>query len=830
MEITLRYTMCQYQTITTQETKYHRDAQALMEMAQEVTTSTEYSFAYALACHDTMIELIIRNLFDKNKKIVSHIAALILTHLINTNAEIHAAIIAQIMAALSTALSIASDQSLIDNSNESFPDDLKYVERKAKVNKYFAVVTLLMQLHPTVVIPQLTAPDNWSILCETVAALESGADTFSWAKNDDKLMVMQIIIDCIDKYTVDPQQLFHMKLVDALTSQYLVSTRSTVVSQHMTQVVSITYRLLRHFAFDNETGAAWIGAKIVNQHWFLWAISDIVTPHNVYQSSIAAHSILVFIEKMMSLDLECVKSAPTQMIEKCVKKWDQMPHSKKLNQYPRDTILQLLMLILRTEADHIQFLRHLHGRKLISQWINNFFLCNVLGDKEAIATYNIAFDFFNFYLAQIAAFGALQTELGTQVVSLFIDAICSVFAYDSCRNDVKGEWKQILKRGLQTLQGIFDFEKSLENVHIMKHFFHKLSQSEILMFSSNPKDYVRSKNTTDSEEMVMQYLSSIRHPPNGIAAQIGTKCAFVESKKHMYCYQMSALLEIFVANYAQFDWNDDHFDVETQGCIAAVMISAWFLLQVGCALPDVIVHHMSQYFAAAEHVPFKYHPVCWVSFVVLMTSDAFQPQMLRDPLNMKLCLSLTKATLDSVLDVADNSDSKLLKDVKTKTLLKYLPVRFELCCDQIIANKDASSLLFIEYYHHAIQYNSIIVSAKPKFWTSLRRKMDLIMSGSNDDKIIEYLREIAMIIDHKIQKSRENPPPDVVMANEKNKVIKTKTVNKKSKKALPLQIKFNQNKTTTKPPPPPPPPPAPQQNDAPQTMAVDTKKDDDEDK
>eukprot|EP01083_Nonionella_stella_P183953 666138_1 len=123
---------------------------------------------------------------------------------------------------------------------------------------------------------------------------------------------------------------------------------------------------------------------------------------------------------------------------------------------------------------------------------------------------------------------------------------------------------------------------------------------------------------------------------------------------------------------------------------------------------------------------------------------------------------------------------------------------------------------------------SLIVSAQPKFWTSLMRKMDLIMSGSNDDKIIEYLREIAMIINNKIQKSRENPP-DVVMANEK-KVIKTKTVNKKSKKALPLQIKFNQNKTTTKPPPPPPPPPVPQQDDAPQTMAVDTKKDDEEDK
>eukprot|EP01083_Nonionella_stella_P167233 561484_1 len=783
MEITLRYTMCQYQTITTQETKYHRDAQALMEMAQEVTTSTEYSFAYALACHDTMIELIIRNLFDKNKKIVSHIAALILTHLINTNAEIHAAIIAQIMAALSTALSIASDQSLIDNSNESFPDDLKYVERKAKVNKYFAVVTLLMQLHPTVVIPQLTAPDNWSILCETVAALESGADTFSWAKNDDKLMVMQIIIDCIDKYTVDPQQLFHMKLVDALTSQYLVSTRSTVVSQHMTQVVSITYRLLRHFAFDNETGAAWIGAKIVNQHWFLWAISDIVTPHNVYQSSIAAHSILVFIEKMMSLDLECVKSAPTQMIEKCVKKWDQMPHSKKLNQYPRDTILQLLMLILRTEADHVQFLRHLHGRKLISQWINNFFLCNVLGDKEAIATYNIAFDFFNFYLAQITKFVALQNELGAQVVSLFIDAICSVFAYDSCRNDVKGEWKQILKRGLQTLQVIFDLQKiyrAPHNVDIIKHFFHKLSQSEILMFSSNPKDYVRSKNTTDSEEMVMQYLSSIRHPTAGIKTQIETKCAFIESKKHMYCYQISALFEIFCTNYAQFDWNDEHFDVETQACIAGVMISFWFLQLVGCALPEIILHNMSQYFNGAVRggEVFKYHPVCWVSFVVLMTSDALQPQMLLDPLNMKLCLSLTKATLDSVLDEAHSG--KLLKDAKTKTLCKYLPVRLELCCDQISASLNANGkdeglspyLAFIEYYHHAISYNAVIVSTKAKLWTSLRLKMDYIMNwskekgssnekgNSNDNmqKIVEYVREIAQIIDNKIQ-SRENPPP-----------------------------------------------------------------------
>eukprot|EP01083_Nonionella_stella_P253996 873449_1 len=118
---------------------------------------------------------------------------------------------------------------------------------------------------------------------------------------------------------------------------------------------------------------------------------------------------------MMSLDVECVREAPTQMIEKCAKKWDQMPHNKKLNQYPRNTILQLLMLILKSEADHVQFLRLVHGRKLIAQWINNFFLCNVLDDKEAIATYNIAFDFFNFYLAQITAFVALQNELGTQV-------------------------------------------------------------------------------------------------------------------------------------------------------------------------------------------------------------------------------------------------------------------------------------------------------------------------------------------------------------------------------------------------------------------------------
>eukprot|EP01083_Nonionella_stella_P217363 780458_1 len=150
-----------------------------------------------------------------------------------------------------------------------------------------------------------------------------------------------------------------MQLVDTLTSQYLVSTRSKVVSEYMAQVVSITYRLLTHFAFNNEVGAEWISKKIVNQHWFLWAISDIVTPHNVYQNSIAAESILVFVEKMMSLDLEFES---TQMIEYCVKKWGEI---KKLNQYPRGTVLKLLMLILNEEADHVQFIRHY---KLISQW------------------------------------------------------------------------------------------------------------------------------------------------------------------------------------------------------------------------------------------------------------------------------------------------------------------------------------------------------------------------------------------------------------------------------------------------------------------------------
>eukprot|EP01084_Bolivina_argentea_P043028 79304_1 len=210
---------------------------------------------------------------------------------------------------LNVASTLAGNQSLIDNSNESFPDDLKnnYLERTPKLNRYFNIVSKLIELYPSTIIPKLIEEENCNILCDIVAQLESGADTYQWAKNDDKLIVMKILIDLIDVYNIDCNQLFNMKLIDALTSQYLVSTRSKIVSPHMAQVVSITYRLLTHFAIacdinekeennNNNNKSNWISEKIVGKHWFLWAISDIITPHNVYQSSLATDSILAFLK------------------------------------------------------------------------------------------------------------------------------------------------------------------------------------------------------------------------------------------------------------------------------------------------------------------------------------------------------------------------------------------------------------------------------------------------------------------------------------------------------------------------------------------------------
>eukprot|EP01084_Bolivina_argentea_P029363 54503_1 len=158
-------------------------------------------------------------------------------------------IISLMIGKLTKALEIASDQNLIDNSNDSFPDDLKsYTERMPKLDKFLRCLIELLQLFPTQIIPQLIHETNWCLLCKIFAALERGAGTFQWAKNDDKLLTLQLMTHLIDKSKQPANTFFNDEFIETLTEQLVVSTRSKIVSPYMNKIVSITYNLLTYFA------------------------------------------------------------------------------------------------------------------------------------------------------------------------------------------------------------------------------------------------------------------------------------------------------------------------------------------------------------------------------------------------------------------------------------------------------------------------------------------------------------------------------------------------------------------------------------------------------
>ena len=125
----------------------------------------------------------------------------------------------------------------------------------------------------------------------------------------------------------------------------------------------------------------WISKFIVNEHWFEWALTDIVTPHNVYKDKSATNCILKFVEKI--IDYKCMKNARARMITKVCKKWvqSQTRPYRKLKQYPRESVLKLLRLILKTQQDHQLFI-DCDGISSITEWINSFIFTDILKMKK----------------------------------------------------------------------------------------------------------------------------------------------------------------------------------------------------------------------------------------------------------------------------------------------------------------------------------------------------------------------------------------------------------------------------------------------------------------
>ena len=614
----------------------------------------------------------------------------------------------QLVAQLPRARQIAADSALIDNSNADFPDDLKkhYTERMPKLTMYFEIIRELLNLQPTHMIPLLIDDDTWNTICDTVICLQNGADTHRWAKNRDKLVVLHIILDIIEKHGVDPDKVFRSELIDCLTSQYLVSTRGKVISEYMTVLVSVTYRILLHFASDSpdpgneherkqesDEPGNWLSRRIVDQHWFLWAIEDIVTPHNVYQSPVAAESILAFIDKV--IDFKCMQTARTKMLEKACKKWTaQTTFQFQLDKYPRETILKLLMLILRTKEDHLLFLRIDGEKKLLNKWIQNFFFSDNMKNAEELSCYNLALDFFIFHVKAAIDDPEMRDALFVKVMDAHFEAITCLFGYYAYKTSE--EWKQTLSKALKLTQLIFDCEKLFDDkfhIPICTMILKQIVQSQIPALSTSPRYYGLTKDSSPEEKHVICHINKIvKDAKSGddesMRNSLLSKFSLPLKNVQVYHDQVAPLLELFISNYAKSeDWRWDQHGICQYGL--PIMLNCWFLQIFGVQFSEMITKHISLCLDQLMHreAAFKSSILCHVIYCLIMSSGTMDTKRFLDPLTMRLFVQLHKGVVASILDhQEDNHGIKIIKDrqlhmFKNRVLLRYLPYRLRLCVD-----------------------------------------------------------------------------------------------------------------------------------------------------
>eukprot|EP01083_Nonionella_stella_P317482 1156238_1 len=638
-------------------------------------------------------------------------------------------IVEAVLNELSHALRVATNKSSIDNHNESFPDDLKmYTERAPKLDKYWSILSMLLELFPKQTKTKLINTKYWKLCVDILIALEDSAATYMWAKNDDKLLLMQIMIRLIEVYAVDAHVLYDDKLITMLTSHFLVSTRSKYVSQHMEQTVMVTFRLLRHFARCDEKHE-WIRLYLVNSYWFLWSLTDIVTPHHVFGNSNAAHCIIQFVATI--IDLECIKRARHVMIKKVCAKWLSYDNVSKIKHHPRDTVLKLLMTMIKTEADHRVFLEQCNCNKLMKQWIENYFFTDILdGNPEQLVVYHVALDFFEWHVDAV-----MSCDLMIKVTRWYMMAICALFSFyfDDYKENI--EWKHLFAKALKCLRGMFDMQQN--NDKMVCNFLNCLSVSELMMFPWRLEDYNVAAHAEDKHMKILQRIISTKDVKTQLKAKgcpqwLSNGC------------QISRLFEIYISlnlDIKGVHWTD-------------IMLSCWFVRRYVKVSSDSTLG--------------------MVLFCVLMSTGGLHKDVWFNP----LLIHLTKAVLDSIQE--EQHKSQIVYELQVNTICRYLPIRLEMCVDFVFDCllqcecqgsdiDDVSSLIqrecsgFIQYFWTVLDENQCVIQCILKsngdngcshiWWAQVAAKIHRIIEYFDDVNAIKtnlvlYLGRIKSMIDN----------------------------------------------------------------------------------
>ena len=648
----------------------------------------------------------------------------------------------QLVEQLSRARQIAADRSLIKSSNTDLPADWgMFYERIPKLTMYFEIIRELLNLNPAHIVPLLIAEANWNSICGLVVHLENESDMQRWVKNEDKLIVLQIILDIIEKHNVDPEKLFRSKLIDCLTSQYLIGTRGKdgdVVSEHMSAVVSTTFRLLTHFARDSpdpmetdESGQEagnprnWLSRRIVDQPWFLWTISEVVTPHNMYNSPAAADSILSFIEKV--IDFKSMQTARTMMLKRACKKWSyQDATASSSHWYPRDTILRLLMLILRTKEDHLLFLQLNEDGDLLTELIELFLCRNLLEDMSC---FSVMLDFFMFHVNAAIEYLEMRNVQFFNVIHVyykFINGITNAY-----HTEEKGDEKMLCSKALQIVEHIFKCAKLYREdfkAPIYQLFIMEIVGSDLISLASDSADY--DVLPPANPEADTQMIGPLKKIIDATISEDGMQCVLQEEFPIVwypsdYSDAISPLLELFITNCVEetdFQWGQDIIAESTWN----IMTYCVFLMCMKAQFCESITN---QIYLALEQVlhqerALKSSIIAQVVYCVLMSSDDLDMASMLDLRVSNLFVQLHKgvvATLSEELNDWHHDKSRLLFNLKKAVVLKYLPLRFRNCVDIInemlskptkdgVDDADLNSCHgFIKFYHHILCSNEVTV-------------------------------------------------------------------------------------------------------------------------
>jgi len=675
------------------------------------------------------------------------------------------------------------------------------------LEEYTSILSKLLAEFPKQTAYKLTESNNWNLFCQVLAALEENAAVFQCIQNEDKLTLLGIVYQLLSTHphSLCTKQLFNDDLISMLTSQFMVSTRSEVVSPHMQQVVCLTFQILTHFArvdvdeeqqstsdslhrlHDDDTDLIaqrlmnafevfekekvhWINHRIVSQQWFLLSISEIVTPHNVFNSAAAANCILDFLASIIDCKYMRRPAVRHQIIDTVCKKWRECDASAaNIRHYPRDAVFKLLRIVLQSKDDHHVFFAK-SGFTLLQRWIRLFVHSEqaTVEDDEVTEAVIAALDFWQFHVHSAMKHRSLISKQFVNLLDIYLDAVCRLYCKYVTKCSSEKRRNCLLSKCRNLLQAIFDVDmKYFGSTRMIISRFLKRVVMHLLPLKQSQSAYnlSRDENTTycSQHEQLIEYLQRVNERAMQSADHEAMKqqldsVNIIEAEKQVYTQRIVGVFEIFLHRYHNTEklyWADSKMGKQMKSNLTDIFVVLWMLQLMHCKLPRIVTEATAEYLSFLCRSKRAYalnSTVCSISYGLLMTSSAISGIEWREKLNMNVLLLMTKSVIESVSSEQHIDAlivSRTVHRFKKFAFSKYLPLYLEQSMSSMIRQKNWA---FLEFYLHGLCYKEVVSACMQsaddaKWWTRLAHKMCALMEQQEaEEQLCAYLKQIVSVI------------------------------------------------------------------------------------